>query len=90
MLRGKKGIRMQQPKPLHDLTDQELEERERSYPRGVDPTYGADLGAEVERRERIRNRRAALTATRWAAAAAVGSLLAAVASWITIYFDHHK
>ena len=80
----KKSV-MQEPAPLHDLTDRQLDERHRTYPRGNDPTYGLDLGAEVERRERLRNRHAALAAARWAAVAAIGSLLAALASWITIF-----
>jgi hypothetical protein len=74
------------PKPLHQLTDKELAERHRTYPRGIDPTYGANLGAEVERRQNQRNRRYALAAVAFAAISAFGSMIAAIASWAAIYF----
>jgi hypothetical protein len=51
---------MDEPKPLYDLSDNELAKLMRDYPRGVLPTYGHDLGAENERREGIRNRRLTL------------------------------
>ncbi len=80
---------MQEPKPLYQLTDEELKTLERDYPRGDHPTYRLDLKAEIERRERQRTRRQ-LAAIGLAAASALASTFAALASWMSIYLNHHK
>ena len=72
-------------KALHELTDKELAALERDYPRGVHPTYGHDLGAEIARRRAIRIERRALIAIVVATIAAVSSMIAALASWFTVY-----
>lgn len=76
---------MAEPKPLYDLTDKELAALMRDYPRGYHPTYGVNLGAENDRRQGIRNRRLTLIAIAVAAASAVFSAAAAIASYIAIY-----
>jgi hypothetical protein len=81
---------MPNPKPLYALTNKELVALEQDYPRGNHPTYGLDLRAEIERRERKRSRRYTLAGIGLAALAALGSMIAAIASWVTIYLEHHK
>jgi hypothetical protein len=81
---------MPEPKPPYALTNKELAKLERDYPRGDHPIYRLDLKAEIERRERRRNRFYALTGIGLAALAALSSMIAAIASWATIYLDHHK
>ncbi len=71
--------------PLYKLTDKELTALERDYPRGVHPTYGPDLGAEIARRRNQTSRRYALAAVVIAAVSAVASMVAALASWFTVY-----
>jgi hypothetical protein len=75
-------------KPLHEWTDKELAERERIYPLGVDPLHGPSLGAEINRRNNQRNRRYVLASVICAAIAAFGSMIAAIASLLTIYLAH--
>jgi hypothetical protein len=72
-----RGNTMAEPKPLYDLTDKELAQLMRDYPRGIHPTYGHDLGAESERRQGIRNRRLTLIAVIVAAVSAFCSAAAA-------------
>jgi len=79
------GNTMADPKPLYDMSDRELAELMRNYPRGIHPTYGDGLGAENERRQVIRNRRLTLAAVIFAAVSAFCSAAAAIASYITIY-----
>ena len=76
---------MSNPKPLYDWTNKELAERLRQYPSGVDPLHGPNLRAEIERRQNQRNRRYTLAAVILAAISALGSMAAAIASYITIY-----
>lgn len=76
-------------KALHELTDTELADLEREYPRGDHPIYRTDLGAEVARRRAIQTERRALTAIIIAAISATASAVAAIASWYTIYLSQH-
>jgi hypothetical protein len=76
---------MDTTKALHNWTDKELAERLRDYPSGIDPLHGANLGAEIERRRNLRNGRYALASVMIAAIAAVASMVAAIASWVTVY-----
>lgn len=76
---------MADPKPLYEMTDKELSALHRSYPSGNHPIYGRDFGAEIERRRNGRARCITLATVIFAALSAVGSLGAAIASYVTIY-----
>jgi hypothetical protein len=71
-------------RPLSEWTEKELAERERSYPR-VDPTYGLDLAAEINRRRARKSQRYVLASVIIAAVSAFGSMVAAIVSLISLY-----
>jgi hypothetical protein len=76
-------------RPLHEWTDKQLADRLRSYPTGNDPTHGWNLKAEIERRRNIKIMRYTLAGVIAAAVAAVGSMLAAIASLVAVYYSTH-
>jgi hypothetical protein len=61
----------------------ELIEKERSFT--VGDMRGAELKAEIDRRITQRNQRQLLTSTIAAAVSAIGSMIAAIASLISLY-----
>jgi hypothetical protein len=71
-------------KPLSDWTDAELASRERAYP--VDDQYGLELRAEIQRRESRKDRRLVLAGIIFAAVSAFASMIAALASLLTLLF----
>jgi hypothetical protein len=73
--------------PLHDWTDHPVEDPSREYPSGDRPVYGLTFPTEIERQERLANRRYILTAIVIAAVAAFFSMVAAIASLITIFLE---
>ncbi len=66
----------------------ELIEKERSFT--VGDMRGAELKAEIDRRIAQRSQRQLLTSTIAAAVSAIGSMIAAVASLISLYLMHSK
>jgi hypothetical protein len=72
-------------KPLYEWTDKELADRERSYPTGRDPNHGDNLKAEVERRRARTNQRYTFWGVVFAAVAAFGSMIAAIASLLVTF-----
>jgi hypothetical protein len=73
--------------PVHDLTDHQLEDLSREYPSGNRTVYGLSLPTEIERQERLANRRYILTAIVISAMSAFFSMVAAIATLITIYLE---
>jgi hypothetical protein len=68
---------------LSEWSEKELLKKERSYPIG--DTYGDELRAEISRRHVQRNQRYMLAGVVVAAISAIGSMLAAVASLLSIH-----
>jgi hypothetical protein len=73
--------------PLNDLTDHQIEDLSRQYPSGDHPIYGLNLPTEIERRERLADRRYILTAIVISAISAFFSLVAAIASLVTVFLE---
>jgi hypothetical protein len=73
--------------PLHDLTDHQVEDLSQEYPSGNHPVYGLNLPTEIERQERLANRRYILTAIVISAMSAFFSMVATIATLITIYVE---
>jgi len=76
-------------KQLYEWTDKELLERQRSYPSGNDPVHGWNLNAEIKRRKSQTLRTYAMIAVIVAAIVALGSMVAAIASWLTNFLAQH-
>jgi hypothetical protein len=76
-------------KPLYEWTDKELLDQQRSYPSGNDPTHGWNIKGEIERRKSEMHKTYAMIAVIVATIAVLGSLVAAIASWVSVFLAHH-